>query len=163
MARIYVDKYNGRIERTDLYRVRLTMKKGDVYEDLEPRRLFPISNLTMYITLLDPDERELGFVRDLRELDPDSRKALEECFSEFYMIPKISRLVSSEDRRGVLKWTVETDYGTVSFSIRNRHSDIKRMGHSNRVIIRDSSDNRYEIPDCTALDPHSSRILFSYL
>ena len=78
MARIYVDRYNGRIERTDLYRVRLTMKKGGVYEDLEPRRLFPITNQTMFITLLDSNEREVGFVRDFEELDDDSRRALEE-------------------------------------------------------------------------------------
>ena len=133
MARIYVDRYNGRIERTDLYRVRLTMKKGGVYEDLEPRRLFPITNQTML------------------------------CFAEYYMIPKISRLLECEDKFGSLKWTVDTDYGRVTFRIRNRHSDIKRLGHSNRIIIRDSNDNRYEIPDCTDMDPHSIHLLFSYL
>ena len=72
MSRIYVDKYTGRIERTDLYLVRLTMKDGTVYEDLEPRMLFPYTNHTMFITLLNSDERELGFVRDLDELDEDS-------------------------------------------------------------------------------------------
>ena len=66
MSRIYVDKYTGRIERTDMYLVRLTLKDGTVYEDLEPRMLFPYTNHTMFITLLDSDERELGFVRDLR-------------------------------------------------------------------------------------------------
>lgn len=163
MGRIYVDRYNGRLERTDLYRVRLIMKTGEVYEDLEPRRLFPITNKTMFITLLDSNEREIGFVRDFEELDEASRKVLEDCFSEYYMIPKINRLLECEDKFGSLKWTVETDYGTVSFRIRNRHSDIKRLGKSNRIIIRDSNDNRYEIPDCTALDSHSMHILFSYL
>ena len=163
MGRIYVDRYNGRIERTDLYRVRLTMKDGSVYEDLEPRRLFPITNQTMYITLLDQDEREVGFVRDFEELDEASVRALEECFKEFYMIPKILRVLECEDKFGSLKWTVETDYGTVTFRIRNRHSDIKRLGRSHRVIVRDSNDNRYEIPDTEALDAHSTHILFSYL
>ena len=163
MARIYVDRYNGKIERTDLYRVRLTMKNGGVYEDLEPRRLFPITNQTMFITLLDSNEREGGFVRDFEELDDASRRALEECFAEYYMIPKISRLLECEDKFGSLKWTVDTDYGRVTFRIRNRHSDIKRLGHSNRIIIRDSNDNRYEIPDCTDMDPHSIHLLFSYL
>ncbi len=163
MGRIYVDRYNGTIERTDFYRVCLRMKDGTVYEDLEPRRLFPVTNQTMYITLLDANEREVGFVRDFEELDKASAEALQACFDEFYRIPKILRVMACEDKFGSLKWTVETDYGQVTFRIRNRHSDIKRLGKTNRVLIRDSDDNRYEIPDCTALDSHSSHLLFSYL
>ena len=163
MSRIYVDRYTARIERTDIYLVRLTLKDGTVVEDLEPRRLFPFSDPNMYITLLDDKEQEVGFVRDLTEIDDDSRKALEECFAEYYMIPKISALLESVDKFGSLNWVVETDRGRVAFQIRNRHSDIKQMGRSNRVIIRDANDNRYEIPDYTALDAHSKHLLFSYL
>ena len=163
MSRIYVDRYTARIERTDIYLVRLTLKDGTVIEDLEPRRLFPFSDPNMYITLLDEKEKEVGFVRDLTEIDDDSRKALEECFAEYYMIPKISALLESVDKFGSLNWVVETDRGRVAFQIRNRHSDIKQMGRSNRVIIRDANDNRYEIPDYTALDAHSKHLLFSYL
>lgn len=163
MGRIYIDKYTGRLERTDVYLVRLTLKDGTVIEDLEPRRLFPITKSDMFVTLLDKDEREVGFVRDLTELDPDSRRVLEECFAEFYMIPKITQLTRCEEKFGSLKWFVETDHGPVSFRIRNRHSDIKQLYGTNRVIIRDSNDNRYEIPDLTTLDVHSQRLLISYL
>lgn len=163
MRRIYVDQYTGKIERTDVYLVKLTTKDGTVYENLEPRMLFPYTNHTMFITLLDTDERELGFVRDLEELDKDSRRALEECFKEYYMIPKILRLIDCEDKFGTLKWTVETDRGQVTFNIKNRHSDIKRLYGTPRVIIRDSNDNRYEIPDINKMDGRSNRILFAYL
>lgn len=163
MGRIYVDRYTGRLERTDLYLVKLTLKDGTVYEDLEPRMLFPYTNHTMFITLLSREEKEVGFVRDLEELDEDSRKALEECFREYYMIPKILRVLECEDKFGSLKWKVETDHGIIRFRIQNRHSDIKHLYGTKRVIVRDSNDNRYEIPDYTALDPHSSHLLFSYL
>ena len=163
MGRIYIDKYTGKIERTDVYLVRLTIKDGTVIEDLEPRRLFPITKTDMFITLLDKDEREVGFVRDLNELDPDSRRVLEECFSEFYMIPKITQINQCEEKFGSLKWFVETDHGTVAFRIRNRHSDIKLLYGTNRVLVRDSNDNRYEIKDYTKLDAHSQHLLFSYL
>ena len=125
MARVYVNKYLGKIERTDIYKVRLTMKNGSVYEDLEPRCLFPVTNSRMYITLLDEGEHEVGFIRDLDELDDASRSAILDCFKEYYMIPKITRLVDSIEKFGSLKWIVETDRGNVSFQIRNRHSDIK--------------------------------------
>ena len=163
MGRIYIDRYTGKIERTDLYLVRLTLQDGTVYENLEPRMLFPFTNHEMYITLLNKDEREVGFVRDLEEVDDASRQALEECFREYYLIPKISRLIDCEDKFGTLKWTVETDRGVITFQIRNRHSDIKHLWGTKRVIIRDSNDNRYEIPDHTVMDAHSNRILFSYL
>lgn len=163
MGRIYIDRYTGRIERTDLYLVRLILKDGSVIENLEPRRLFPLSNRDRFITLLDADEKEIGFVRELDEIDEDSRKALEECFREFYLIPHITRVIEADEKFGSLKWSVDTDRGPVSFRIRSRHNDIKQFYGTRRVLIRDSDDNRYEIPDIDALDAHSQRILFSYL
>ncbi len=163
MGRIYVNKYTGKLDRTDLCFVRLTLKSGAVYENLEPRKLFPITNHTMYISLLDPHEKEIGFIRDLEEIDDDSRRAIEECFDEYYMIPKIKKVLKCVDKFGVLKWTVETDRGEITFDIRNRNSDIKHLRGTSRVIVRDSNDNRYEIPDVDNMDPHSDRILFSYL
>jgi hypothetical protein len=163
MSRIYLDRYTGRLERTDLYLVRLILKDGTVLEDLEPRRLFPFSEPDMYITLLDNKEKEIGFVRDLTELDDASRRVLEECFEEYYMIPQITQLLESVDKFGSLNWVVNTDRGQVAFQIRNRHSDIKQLGTSGRVIIRDSNDNRYEIRDYRELDAHSKHLLFSYL
>ena len=163
MRRIYVDRYTGRLERTDIYRVRLILKDGTVLEDLEPRRLFPFSNQSMYVTLLDADEKEVALIRDYEELDKDSRDALEACFAEYYMIPQILRLISSVEKFGSLTWEAETDRGTVTFRIRNRHSDIKHLYGTRRVIVRDANDNRYEIKDVSALDAHSRRLLFSYL
>ena len=163
MSRIYVDKYTGKIERTDLYLVRLTLKDGTVYEELEPRRLFPYTNHTMYITLLDNKEKEVGFVRDFEELDEASKKALAECFEEYYLRPKIDRVINCKEEAGTLKWTVETDRGEVAFTIKNRHSDIKHLYGTERIIIRDSNDNRYEISDAEELDAHSKRKLFAYL
>ena len=162
MSRIYVDRYTARIERTDMYLVRLTLKDGTVIEDLEPRRLFPVSNENMYITLLDKSEREVCFVRDLYELDGDSAEALTECFAEYYRIPKITALLEVVEKFGTLTWRVDTDLGIVKFRIRNRHSDIKNLW-GNRVLVRDTNDNRYEIPDYTVLDKHSRHLLFTYL
>ena len=163
MKRLYIDQYTGKIERTDVYLVRLTLKDGTVLEDLEPRRLFPITNTDMFITLLDKEEKEAAFVRDLKEIDPDSRRALEECFAEFYMIPKIVRINYIDEKFGALTMSVETDRGPVSFRIRNRNSDIKKLYGTKRIVIRDSNDNRYEIPNLDELDTQSMRLIYSYL
>ena len=162
MARIYIDQYTGKLSRSDMYLVTLTLKDGTVIEDLEPRRLFPVTNPDMYITLLDNEEKEVAFVRDLEELDAGSVAVLKACFSEYYRIPKITKLLASSEKFGSLTWEVETDHGIVSFRIRNRHSDIK-CTNGKRILVRDTNDNRYEIPDYTVMDAHSRHILFSYL
>lgn len=163
MGRIYVDRDTGRLERTDVYRVRLILRDGTVIEELEPRRLFPMSRHDRYITLLDAEEHEVAMVKDCEELDEGSFEALRACFAEYYMIPCIEKLISSVEKFGSLTWVAQTDRGRVSFRIRNRHSDIKVIYGTNRVLVRDSNDNRYEIKDYTALDAHSRHLLFSYL
>ena len=90
MGRIYIDQYTGRIKRTDVYLVKLTLKDGTVIENLEPRRLFPVTNANMFITLLDSDEKEVAFVRDLEELDKDSARELQECFKVILPVPRLS-------------------------------------------------------------------------
>ena len=162
MSRIYIDRYTGRISRTDLYLVSVTLKDGTVLEDLEPRRLFPISQKDMYITLLDRDEKEAAVVRALDELDEDSARALCECFDEFYRIPRITRVLSCNEKSGGLTWLVETNYGKVKFRVSNRYINIKKFPKG-RVVIRDTNDNRYEIVDWNALDAHSRHLTFPFM
>lgn len=163
MRRIYVDKYTARIERSDIYYVRLILKDGTVLEDLEPRRLFPFSNKNMYITLLDRDEREVAMIRDIEEIDPASVRALEECFAEYYLIPQITAVLEVSVKNGTMKMTVDTDRGRITFQIRNRHHGIKAFHNTGRVLIRDINDNRYEIKNYNELDAKSRRLLYSDL
>ena len=163
MGRIYVDKYTARLERSDIYYVDLILKDGTVIEKLEPRRLFPFTNKNMFITLLDAEEKEVALIRDFDEVDPVSRKVLEDCFEDYYLIPEITKVCDVTVKNGTMKMTVETDRGTVTFQIRNRHHDIKSFHGTGRVIIRDFNDNRYEIKDYTKLDAKSKRLLYSDL
>ena len=163
MARIYVDATSGKLTRTDLHLVRLTLNDGTVIEDLEPRRLFPVNRKEAYITLLDKSEKEVALVRDIAALDDDSAAALRACFTEYYRIPTITKLLESTEKFGSRTWRVMTDRGEVTFRIRNRHSDIKSFYGTGRILIRDTNDNRYEIADYTKLDTHSRHLLFSYL
>ena len=163
MGRIYVDKYTGRLERSDIYYVNLILKDGTVIENLEPRRLFPFSNKNMFITLLDAEEKEVALIRDFDEVDEQSRKVLNDCFEDYYLIPEITRVCDVIVKNGTMKMVVETDRGKITFQIRNRHHDIKMFRGTGRIIIRDFNDNRYEIKDYTKLDRKSQRLLYSDL
>lgn len=149
--RIYINADEAKITYTGFCKVKLEMYDGRTFEDLEPRRLFPLSGLTKYITLLSPELKEVVLIRDLELIMPESRQAIEKCLDEYYMIPKIESIIDRKEKNGLLKYTVMTNYGQRSFDIRNRHSDIKNL-YDGRVLFRDSNDNRYEIPDVTKLD-----------
>ena len=158
MARLYVNGDEVRFTRRDMCSVDAEFYDGKRIENLEPRRLFPVSGMTRYITLLDEDGKEQAIIRNIDTLMPESKKVIEACLREYYLIPKIKRLIDSTEKYGILKWTVETDRGMCSFEIRNRHSDIKML-YDGRVLVRDSNDNRYEIPDYRTLDNHTLGLL----
>ena len=162
MARYFVDAKSDKIIREDLYLVRLEKADGESVSALEPKRLFPYTRPDEYVTLIDENMREVAVIRSMSELSEDSRRALDECMAEIYMIPKISRVVECVAKFGTLRFDVVTERGPIRFRIRNPHSDIKLLG-KNRLMFRDSDDNRYEIPDVEKLDKHSRRKLFPYL
>ena len=158
MDRIYINGDEARFELREAPRLNVYFFDGNVIEDVEPRRLFPVSGGNKYVTLLDNDNKERAVIRDVSLLMPESRELVERCLDEYYMIPRILRMVERTEKFGILKWTVETERGIVTFTIQNRHSDIK-IFYDGRVLVRDSNDNRYEIPDYRKLDRKSLSLL----
>ena len=55
---IFIDGPEVKISRTGDTKVTLEVYGGETYEELEPKRLFPLSGLTRYITLLDSKQKE---------------------------------------------------------------------------------------------------------
>ena len=160
MARLYVDGNSAKFTRKDICLVDMELYGGEKVEDLEPRRLFPVSGRMKYITLLDSEGKERAIIRDVETLSPESREVITDCLREYYLIPKITGLIDRTEKYGILKWTVKTDRGVRQLTIRNRNSDIKQL-YDGRVLVRDSNDNRYEIVDYRALDKYSLKLLSS--
>lgn len=138
--------------------VHLVCADGERFESLEPRRLFPVNRPDEYITLLDTEGVEKAVVRSIAELDPDSAKVLRASLEDYYLVPEITRIISTAEKYGNLHWIVETDRGRKEFDIRNRNSDI-RIYSDGRVRVRDSDDNRYVIGNWHDLDKHSKSLL----
>lgn len=153
MARIFLSA-NDKIEECENNLVTLTTSDGTVYERLEPRRLFPVSRESEYITLLNEEGVEIAVIRSLSELNSDSREAIKFGLDDFYLIPHITKIISKQEKYGTLRWTVETDRGIKSFDIRNRNHDI-RVYKDGRVRVRDADDNRYTIDNYHKLDSAS--------
>lgn len=164
---IFIDGPEVKITRVGDTTVKLEVYQGETYPELEPKRLFPRSSLTQYVTLMelgdkDTGAKEVAIVRNMDNLDPASRKAIEECFENYYMIPQILEVLDVVEKYGMVSWTCRTDKGVITFKIRNRLSDIKML-YDGRVLIRDSADNRYEIPNVEKLDKRSKKLLANEL
>ena len=159
----YIDSTEARITENDGILVDVEFYgSGEVLRGLEPRRLFPISGLDKYITLLDSEGNEQAIVRDISSLLPESRAVLESSLREYYMIPRIRRFINMSENFKIWMWTVETDRGEYTFEVRDHNNTVKML-FDGRVLIKDASDNRYEIPDINALDSRSRRMILPNL
>ncbi len=157
----YIVTAEDTVIRTDTYLVKVETADGQVFDELEPRRLFPMTYPDKYITLLSSGEKEIALIKELDGLNEPSKKAILGCFADYYMIPTITEILDVSDKFGMLKWRVMTDRGEIEFSIRNRHSDIKVFDKVN-LFVRDSNDNRY-VSSLDKLDKLSLRKIYSYL
>ena len=161
MSRIYVNA-NDKIIHYENNLVTLKTADGNEFEGLEPRRLFHVSRSEVYITLLDSEGAEVALIRALTDLDNESREVVETSLDDYYLVPHITRIISTGEKYGTLRWTVDTDRGIKNFDIRNRNHDIK-MFKDGKVRVRDSDDNRYVIDDYMKLDAHSRAKLIADL
>jgi hypothetical protein len=162
MERIYIDNDMARFTRRDLTLVDMDLFDGRHFEKLEPRRLFPITGIKKYITLLDEEGVEVAIIRDLMTLPAEDRRIIEECLDEYYHIPKIIKVKSCEERFGVTKFYCVSNRGDCTIEVNNIIHQVK-LTHGIRVLFRDNEDNRYEVPDIRKLDSKSRSILDDYL
>ncbi len=162
MERIYIDNDMARFTRKDITLVDVELYDGRRFENLEPRRLFPLTGVEKYITLLDQEGREVAVIRNLKTLPPKEQKIVEDCLEEYYLIPRITRIDDCKLSFGLLTIRAQTDRGDAVIEVRNILHGLKLL-YGTRVLIRDSNDNRYEIPDLNALDRKSRAFIDSYL
>ena len=142
--------------------VDLTTADGTVYSALEPRRLFPVSRVDSYITLLNEDGNEVAIIREMSDLNDASREVVEYSLNDYYLVPHILKIYSVTEKNGKIHWSIETERGYKEFDVRNRNHDV-RVYSDGRVRVRDSDDNRYLITDYRKLDKHSRQQMIADL
>ena len=158
MARNFIDGNEIRLTVKDKIFCDEEFYTGQKLSNLEPRRLFPVSGLNDYITFLDSEGEEQFILRRLDNMEPHQRELLQGCLEEYYRIPKIKRLITFSEKHCIWLWTVETDRGEFTFEIVNHIRSLK-MFYDKRILVKDSNDNRYEIPNIYDLDKRSQKLI----
>ncbi len=158
MARIFINGDEIRITVKDKIFCDVEFFSGQKFTDLEPRRLFPVSGHSQYITFLDENGEEQFILRNIENMEESQRNLLLGCLEEYYRIPKITRLISRSEKHKIWLWNVETDRGEYTFEIIN-HIQSMRMFYDKRILIKDGNDNRYEIPNIYEMDKRSQKLI----
>ena len=156
--RIFLDEEQAQITTVPQNLLHITLSNGQTWDNVEARRLFPMNDPWHYISLLNEENEEVAIIRDIQALPPASRDAVMHVLGEYYMFPVITKIYRMSGRKGRISFSVSTNRGDFRFEVRHPHANIKTLsGH--RVLLRDSNDNRYEIPDVTQLDERSQKLI----
>jgi len=158
MPRNFIDGNEIRLTVKDKIFCDVEFYSGQKFENLEPRRLFPVSGLSEYITFLDENGDEQFIVRKLDNMEPEQKALLQGCLDEYYRIPRITKLITRTEKHKIWMWTVDTDRGVYTFEIIN-HIQSMKMFHDKRILIKDGNDNFYEIPNIYELDKRSQKLI----
>lgn len=127
-------------------------------------RTFPFTAADEFLSVRTADDKqtELGMIEQLEVFDEATVAIIKEQLAIRYFMPKITKIVSVKEEYGHTYWQVVTDKGECSFtSPSGSASSVVRKG--DRVIIRDSEQNRYEIEDIKRLSVKELKKLDLYL
>lgn len=131
---------------------------GISYEELMVHRSFPFVHLRKYISIRNVKGDEIGIVRDLDELDEESRMELERELQFRYFLPRVTRVDSVKQKTDLWLWELQTHLGPTRLAMRNLHEHMQFPG-GGRIILTDMNGKRCEIADWQALDAHSRKQL----
>ena len=150
-----------RLYRDPQRRLVLVDAKGKEHAGVEPLRCFPISRAEQWISICNREGRELLCVEEPESLPADVRQLLEEELARHEFVPEVTRILRIDDDSEYAEWEIETDRGPTLIHF-NTEDAVRRLDET-RVLIIDASGIRFIIPDTTALDRTSRRLLDRYV
>jgi hypothetical protein len=138
-------------------RGRLALRKGDdePVENVRVARCFPWTNRGEYISVRNADGKELHLLRTLDGIDADSRALIDQELTAQEFFPRITAVLSTEQRFDLTLWQVETDRGPTALRVKDSE-DIRHLDDK-RILVKDRAGGLFEIADFGALDPRRRR------
>lgn len=160
----YLDPGSVRLSRTE-NGVLEGFIEGERYAHLSLSRGFPLSLPRQYLAILSHEEKEpkeVGMIRNLDNLDEQSKSAAEQELQLRYVVPTITRIHSIKQEPALWRWKIETDRGPAELIMRNIHEHVRVMG-SSRLILTGVDGRRFELANASSLDGHSKYLLRRYM
>ena len=125
------------------------------------RRCFPWSAPDEWVSLRDRDDEEVALVRQLGELDGDSRRALERALREAGFVLEVEGVLEVEDEIEIRTFRVRTAHGVRSFQ--TLRDEWPRQMPDGALLIRDVTGDLYRVAAPSSLDPKSRKRLAAFI
>jgi len=136
----------------------LTLPDGRSFAGVQAVLAAPLSQPNRYICFLDSADQEIFVMRDLSDLAPEDRLLVEEELRMRYITTVIQRVISLRREAGTLYCKTETDRGFRDLVVQSSDENVRWLGER-RLLLIDVDGNRLTVPDISALDPVSARLL----
>lgn len=151
---------NFTLSTNDAGQLVLSSEDGTRHDQVRPARLFPLTDPDHWISLQDASGLELACIEDPVQLPPAQALALNTALAKRAFVPVVRAIHRITRANDGYDWMVTTDRGSTTFRTDSDES-IQNLGGS-RLVIIDSRNTRYLIPDLQALDTESRRRLERY-
>jgi hypothetical protein len=124
-------------------------------------RCFPWSAPARFVSLRDFDDEEVALVADLAELDPASRKVLEEGLAEAGFVLRVEQILDIEEEIEIRSWKVRTAQGPRQFQ--TPRDEWPREVPGGGLLVRDVAGDLYHIERPDQLDETSQKHLWAFV
>lgn len=152
-APVLLDGKHLRLFRDSHGRLHMENGIGERFGPLQVVRTLPLTRPSEWIVLREEDDREIGVLQSMDELEPGDRALLQEELQRLYLRARVTAIHRAEARFGIITWDLETEFGRKMVYVRDRQN-IRPLADG-RVILIDIHDGRYEIPPLDELDEAS--------
>ncbi|MGH7286461.1 MAG: DUF1854 domain-containing protein [Myxococcota bacterium] len=124
-------------------------------------RCFPWTAPGRFVSLRDQEEEEVALVRDLSELEPESRRVLQSALLEAGFVLEVESVESIEDEIEIRTFRVRTRQGPRRFQ--TLRDEWPRPMPGGGILLRDVAGDLYLVRDPEALDRASRDRLWPLL
>ena len=141
--------------------------KGEDYKHVVLRRIMPMQEPFNYISIADPENKEIGILKSVDELDDIQKQIVLAELDNRYYSPEIVEVVSVQDKLGYvymelrLKNKQGREY-TKSCAVKDVSRNIRMLGDTSCIIF-DVDGNRYIVSELSKIGKKSLRKLDAYL
>lgn len=139
----------------------LWVTQGENESAVRVRRAFPWSEPGRFLSLRDHEDVEVALVPDPAELDPESRRALEQALVQAGFVFDVTAVQEIDEEVEIRTWRVETRQGPRTFQ--TRLDDWPRMLPGGGLLIRDVAGDLYRLQHLARLDRKSRELLWAFV
>ncbi len=134
---------------------------GQAHVGVVPVRAFPLSAPEEGVSIVSPDGHELAWIEQLSALPAALAQVLRDELASRDFVPVITRLVAVSTFATPSQWTVQTDRGETTLTLKTE-DDIRRLPGM-ALLIGSGQGVTFLVKDRLALDAASRRLLERFL